>query len=76
MVDAKAPEVRIGTVRSRTEITGEGTFAEYYDVEFFVDDARHKLRMSPEGWTAKAAEEAVKKKAAELIAVKGKKVVM
>lgn len=69
-------DVRIGTVRSRTEITPEGTFHEYYDVEFFVDDARHRLRMEPEEFTAKAAEEAVKKRAAELAAVKGKKVVI
>ena len=67
-------DVKIGTVRSRTEITPEGTFQEYYDVEFFVDDARHRLRMSPEGWTAQAAEAEVKKRAAELVAAKGKKV--
>lgn len=69
-------EVTMGTVRSRTRITPEGTFEEYYEVEFHVDDARHKLEMSPADFTAKKAEEAVKKKAAELIAVQGKKVTL
>lgn len=67
-------EVVMGTVRERTEITPEGQFEKYYDVEFFVDDARHHLRMSPDKFTAKAAEEAVRAKAVELAAVKGKKV--
>lgn len=71
-----AADVRIGTVRTRTEITPEGTFQEYYDVEFFVGDARHHLRMSPEGYTAAVAEEAVRKQATELVAVQGKKITM
>lgn len=69
-------EVKIGTPRTRTEITPEGTFQEYYDVEFFIDDARHHLRMSPEGFTAKAAEEAVRARAAELAGIQGKKITM
>ena len=69
-------EVTMGTVRSRTRITREGEFEEYYEVEFFVDDARHTLEMSPKDFTAKKAEEVVKKRAAELGAVKGKKVVI
>lgn len=69
-------EIVMGTVRERTDITPEGQFEKYYDVEFFVDDARHHLRMSPEKFTAKAAEEAVKAKAAELVAVKGKKITL
>lgn len=67
-------EVIMGSVRERTEITPEGQFEKYLDVEFFVDDARHHLRMSPDKFTAKAAEEAVRVKAAELVAVKGKKI--
>lgn len=67
-------EVVIGTVRSRTEITPEGTFQEYYEIEFFVDDARHALRMLPKDYTAEKAEAAVKKRAAELAAIKGKKI--
>ena len=66
--------VIMGTTRSRTRITGEGTFEEYYEVEFFVGDARHTLTMSPRDFTAKKAEEAVKKMAAELVQVKGKKI--
>lgn len=69
-------EVIMGTTRSRTRITPEGTFEEYYEVEFFIDDARYRLEMSPVGFTAKAAEEEVKKKAAELLAVKGKKIAL
>jgi len=69
-------EVVMGTVRSRTEITPEGTFEEYYEVEFFVDDARHTLRMSPSNYTAEKAEAAVKKRAVELAAVKGKKITL
>ena len=69
-------EVKMGTVRSRTRITPEGEFEEYYEVEFFVDDARHKLEMSPKDFTAEKAEAAVKKMAAELVAVKGKKVAL
>ena len=69
-------EVTMGTVRSRTRITPEGEFEEYYEVEFFVDDARHKLEMSPRDFTAKKAEAAVKVRAAELTAVKGKKVTL
>jgi len=76
MPDAKAPEVRMGVVRSRTDIDDEGHFYEYYDIEFFVGDARHKLQMLPKDFTAAKAEEAVKKRAAELIAVQGKKVVL
>lgn len=65
-------DVKVGTVRSRTKITGEGTFEEYYEVEFFVGDARHKLAMSPDGWTAEKAEEAVRARAKELTAIQGK----
>ncbi len=68
--------VVIGTTRSRTRITREGEFEEYYEVEFFVDDARHRLEMSPKDFTAAKAEEAVKKMAAELVAIKGKKVTL
>ena len=67
-------DVKIGQTRSRTRITGEGEFQEYYQVEFFVGDARHKLEMSPEGFTAKKAEELVRARASELIALQGKKV--
>lgn len=72
----KEPEVTMGTVRSRTEITPEGEFKEFYEVEFFVDDARHTLRMSPVGWTAEIAEKAVTKAAVELVAVQGKKITL
>jgi len=67
-------EVTVGTVRSRTRITREGQFEEYYEVEYFVDDARYTLEMSPEGFTALKTEEAVKKHAAEFVAIKGKKI--
>lgn len=67
-------DVRIGQTRSRTRITPEGEFEEYYEVEFFVGDARHKAEISPVGFTAKKAEELVKARAAELIALQGKKV--
>lgn len=67
-------DVRIGQTRSRTRITPEGEFQEYYEVEFFVGDARHKLEMSPVDFTAKKAEELVRARAAELIALQGKKV--
>lgn len=66
-------DIIMGSVRERTDITPEGQFEKYYDVEFFVDDARHHLRMSPQGWTAKAAEEAVRARATELASIKGKK---
>ncbi len=69
-------EVIMGTVRSRTRITREGEFEEYYEVEFFVDDARHTLEMSPRDYTAEKAEAAVKKRAGELAKVKGKKVIL
>lgn len=69
-------EVKMGTVRSRTRITPEGEFEEYYEVEFFVDDARHRLEMSPKDFTAEKAEAAVKKRAAELVEVKGKKITL
>lgn len=69
-------EVIMGTVRSRTRITPEGEFEEYYEVEFFVDDARHTLEMSPRDFTATKAEEMVKKAGAELAAVKGKKITL
>ncbi|GAI31334.1 unnamed protein product [marine sediment metagenome] len=68
------PEVKIGTPRSRTEITPEGAFEEYIEVEFYIDDARHHLRMSPIGFTAKLAEEAVRARAAELVAIQDKKI--
>lgn len=67
-------EVTMGTVRSRTRITREGEFEEYYEVEFFVGDARHTLEMSPKDFSAKKAEELVTKRAAELVAVKDKKI--
>lgn len=67
-------EVTMGTVRSRTRITPEGEFQEFYEVEFFVDDARHKLEMSPADFTAEKAEAEVRLRAAELIKVKGKKI--
>ena len=67
-------EIVMGTVRSRTRITREGEFEEYYEVEFFVDDARHTLEMSPRDYTAEKAEAAVKKRATELVAAKGKKI--
>ena len=69
-------DVRIGQTRSRTRITPEGQFEEYYEVEFFVGDARHKLEMSPTGFTAKAAEQLVTARAKELLALQGKKVVL
>lgn len=69
-------EVKMGTVRSRTRITPEGEFEEYYEVEFFIDDARHKLEMPPRDFTAAAAEAAVKKVAAEMAAVQGKKITL
>lgn len=69
-------EVVMQTVRSRTRITPEGEFEEYYEVEFFVDDARHTLEMSPKEYTAEKAEAAVKKRATELAAVKGKKITL
>ncbi len=69
-------DVKIGQTRSRTRITPEGEFEEYYEVEFFVGDARHKLEISPVGFTAKKAEELVKARAAELIALQGKKVTL
>lgn len=67
-------DVTMGTVRSRTRITPEGEFEEYFEVEFFVDDAKHKLEMSPRDFTAEKAETMVKARAAELSAVKGKKI--
>ena len=69
-------EVTMGTVRSRTRITREGEFEEYYEVEYHVDDARYTLEMSPRDFTAAKAEAAVKKRVAELIAVKGKKLTL
>ena len=69
-------DVKIGQTRSRTRITPEGEFEEYYEVEFFVGDARHKLEMSPRDFTAKKAEELVRARAAELIALQGKKVTL
>ena len=69
-------EVIMGDTRSRTRITREGEFEEYYEVEFFVGDARHKIDMSPVDFTAAKAEAAVKKRAAELGAIKGKKVII
>ncbi len=67
-------EITIGQTRSRTRITPEGEFQEYYEVEFFVGDARHKLEVSPKGFTAKKAEELVKVRATELMALSGKKI--
>lgn len=68
------PIVKVGKVRTRTEITGEGQFRDYYDVEFFIDDARHHLAMDIEGFTAKGAEDAVRDKARELTGAEGKQV--
>lgn len=67
-------EVTMGVTRSRTRITPEGEFQEYYEIEFHIDDARYTLEMAPAKFTAKAAEEAVRKKAAELVAIRGKKI--
>lgn len=67
-------DVLMGIVRSRTRITPEGTFEEYYEVEFFIDDARHKLEMSPKDFTAEKAEKEVAKRAKELVAIQGKKI--
>lgn len=69
-------EVLMGVVRSRTRITGEGDFQEYYEVEFSIDDAKYKLEMSPKGFTAEKAEEAVRERASEIVAVKDKKVTL
>lgn len=69
-------DIRIGTIRSRTEITPEGEFKDYKEVEFFVDDARHTLRIPEEGFSAKVAEEEVKKKAAEILQIQGKKITL
>jgi hypothetical protein len=72
----KAPEITIGTVRSRTEITPEGKFQETYEIEYFIGDARHKVTMPRSQYSPKAAEEAVKKAAADILALQGKKVTL
>jgi len=69
-------EVTMGVVRSRTRIVEPGVFEEYYEVEFFVDNVRYALEMLPEKFTAKLAEEAVRKKATEIVAIKGKKLTL
>ena len=69
-------EITMGTVRSRTRITREGEFEEYYEVEYYIDDARYTLEMSPKDFTAVKAEALVKKAAAERAAVKGKKLTL
>ena len=69
-------DIRIGTIRSRTDITPEGEFQDYKEVEFFVDDARHTLRIPEEKFSAKVAEEEVKKKAAEILQIQGKKIAL
>jgi len=65
-------EIRIGTPRSRTRITPEGTFEEYYEVEFFMDDARYTVQLLAEEFTAQVAEAQVRAKAAEIMAITGK----
>lgn len=67
-------DVRISAVRERTRITEEGEFERYNEVIYFVNDAKHKLTMPTEGFTAKKAEEAVRKAAAEFVALTDKKV--
>jgi len=67
-------DVTIGQTRSRTRITREGEFEEYYEVEFYVGDARHKLEVSPKGFSAKKAEELVTARAKELLALQGKSI--
>jgi len=67
-------EIRIGTPRSRTEITPEGTFAEYYEVEFFIGDARYTVNIPAEEFTAEAAEAKVRERAEQILGVKGKTV--
>lgn len=69
-----ADEVRIGTPRQRTTITQEGTFEDYLDVEFFIGDARYTVEIPAAEFTPEAAEELVKKKATEILAIKGKKI--
>jgi hypothetical protein len=70
------PEITMGVVRERTDITPEGKFRTYYEVEYFIDDARHLIQMPKEGFTAKAAEAAVQKAAKELVPLQGKKVTL
>jgi len=69
-------DVLMGVVRSRTRITPEGEFQEYYEVEFMIGDAKYKLEMSPKDFTAEKAEKAVALKAKELLAIQGKKVTL
>lgn len=69
-------EVTIDSVRERTDIDGDGQFIKYYDILFYVDGARHHLRMEHNEYTAAKAEAAVKAKAAELAAVTGKKITL
>lgn len=65
-------EVRIGTPRQRTDISPEGKFFDYYEVEFFIDDARYTLAIPAKDYTAEVAEARVKEKAAEITAITGK----
>uniref|UniRef100_A0A6M3Y002 Uncharacterized protein n=1 Tax=viral metagenome TaxID=1070528 RepID=A0A6M3Y002_9ZZZZ len=65
-------EVIIGTPRSRLEITPEGKFKGYYEVEFFIDDARYTVTLLAKEFTAEAAEAKVRARAAEIIALSGK----
>jgi len=65
-------EVTIGTPRSRTEITPEGTFAEYYEVPFFIADAEYSVRIPAEEFSAEVAEAKIREKASELLKIKDK----
>lgn len=65
-------DITIGQIRSRTDITGEGKFREYYEIPFFMDDARHSVRMWADEYTPEKAEALVKEKAAELNKIQGK----
>jgi hypothetical protein len=66
-------ELTIGTPRSRVRITPEGEFEEYYEVEFFIDGARYTVTILASEFTSEAAMEKVNARAAEIIALKGKK---
>jgi len=65
-------ELRIGTPRSRTRITPEGAFEEYYEIEFFIDDARYTVTLLAKEFSAEAAEAKVRARAAEITAISGK----
>ncbi len=65
-------EVTIGTPRSRTQITPEGKFEEYYEIEFFIDEARYTVTLLAKEFTAEAAKAKVSARAAEIMAISGK----